>query len=122
MRVLLSIKPEFAELIFSGIKKYEYRKQIFKQDVNTVVVYASSPVQKIIGEFSIENIEHENIETLWEKTEDYSGISYEYFSEYFINREYGYAIKVANTNRYKNPISLNKLYSSIPPQSFAYIK
>ena len=28
MTVLLSIKPEFADKIFSGEKKYEYRKYI----------------------------------------------------------------------------------------------
>lgn len=30
MKVLLSIKPEFAERIFNGSKKYEFRKVIFK--------------------------------------------------------------------------------------------
>ena len=30
MKVLLSIKPEFVEKIFSGEKRFEYRKNIFK--------------------------------------------------------------------------------------------
>ena len=30
MKILLSIKPEFAEKIFSGSKKYEFRRRIFK--------------------------------------------------------------------------------------------
>jgi predicted transcriptional regulator len=122
MRVLLSIKPEFADLIFSGEKQFEYRKQIFKQDVDTVVVYASSPVQKIIGEFSIEDIYHDNITSLWNKTKKYSGISLEYYKEYFTNKSQGYAIKVAETKLYPEPIDLNSMYSSPPPQSFAYIK
>ena len=55
MRVLLSIKPEFAELIFKGTKKFEFRKSIFKNsEIKTVVVYASSPMQKVIGEFEID--------------------------------------------------------------------
>ena len=29
MKVLLSIKPEFADKIFNGTKKYEFRKEIF---------------------------------------------------------------------------------------------
>jgi predicted transcriptional regulator len=56
MKVLLSVKPEFANKIFSGVKKYEYRRAIFKNNVNRVIVYASSPVQKLIGEFEIESI------------------------------------------------------------------
>ena len=38
MKVLLSIKPEFAEKIFNGTKKYEFRKSIFKnKDVDKVI-------------------------------------------------------------------------------------
>ncbi|PKL58214.1 MAG: hypothetical protein CVV25_14820 [Ignavibacteriae bacterium HGW-Ignavibacteriae-4] len=121
MRVLLSIKPEFADLIFSGKKKYEYRKQIFKKDVKTVVVYASAPVQKVIGEFTIDCVHHEDINDLWQKTESGSGISRHYFNEYFLSHERGYAIKVLNINKYVEPLNLNELYQSPPPQSFAYI-
>ena len=54
MRVLLSIKPEFALKIFDGSKRYEYRRSIFKRGgVTKIVVYASDPIQKVIGEFKI---------------------------------------------------------------------
>ena len=51
MNVILSIKPEFVEKIFSGEKQYEYRKILFKQKVDTVYIYASRPISKIVGEF-----------------------------------------------------------------------
>lgn len=52
MRVLLSIKPEFVEKIFSGEKLYEYRKATFKnEDISSVVIYSTMPVGKIVGEF-----------------------------------------------------------------------
>ena len=52
MRVLLSIKPEFVEKIFSGEKLYEYRKAMFKNvNVSSVVIYSTMPVGKIVGEF-----------------------------------------------------------------------
>ena len=36
MKIVLSIKPEYAEKIFSGSKKYEFRRMIFKApDVKT---------------------------------------------------------------------------------------
>lgn len=31
MKVLLSIKPEFANKIFEGTKRFEFRKSIFKK-------------------------------------------------------------------------------------------
>ena len=37
MRVLLSIKPDFVNEIIKGNKKYEYRKKIFRKDVNSIV-------------------------------------------------------------------------------------
>ena len=75
MRVLLSIKPEFAKLIFDGTKKFEFRKTIFKnKNIKTIVVYASSPLQKVIGEFEIEDTINEDLDLLWEKTKEHAGI------------------------------------------------
>lgn len=56
MKVLLSIKPEFVQEIFTGKKKYEYRKVIFTRSVDKVVVYSTKPVGMIVGEFTVENI------------------------------------------------------------------
>ena len=66
MKVVLSIKPEFAYKIFDGSKKFEFRKSIFKNEkVTSVIVYASSPVQQVIGEFEIEDILNYDLQTLW---------------------------------------------------------
>ena len=68
MKVVLSIKPQFANKIFDGTKKFEFRKAIFKnQNVTSVLVYASSPVQKVIGEFEIGEIFNFDLKTLWDK-------------------------------------------------------
>lgn len=123
MKVILSIKPEFAYKIFDGTKKFEFRKSIFKNsNIETVVVYASSPVKKVIGEFQIERILNYDLSTLWELTKEYSGISKDYFYEYFDNRETGFAIQIKNKVKFKKPKSLQEDYKIItPPQSFAYL-
>lgn len=121
MKVVLSIKPEFADKIFDGSKKFEFRRSIFKnEDVKTVIVYASSPVKKVIGEFEIDSIIKEELESLWQMTSDYSGISKDYFDKYFFDKEAGYAIKIKSTKRYRQPKSLQKDFDLMPPQSFAY--
>ena len=100
MKVLLSIKPEFAFKIFDGEKKFEFRKVIFKNpDIRTVVVYASSPVQQVIGEFEIDDILSSSPNEIWELTKKYSGISEIYFHEYFENRLVAHAIKIKNTKK-----------------------
>lgn len=123
MKVLLSIKPEFAFKIFDGTKLFEFRKAIFKNpDVKIVVVYASSPVQRVIGEFDIEDILRCTPEGIWEQTKQASGITKDFFDEYFENREIAYAIKIKRTRRYKNPLRLKEDFQMVPPQSYAYLQ
>jgi predicted transcriptional regulator len=122
MRVLLSIKPEFAYKIFDGSKRYEYRRAMFKNtEVTKVVVYASHPVQKVIGEFEIETILHDSPIALWGKTKKHAGINEEKFFKYFADKSKGYAIKVKATNMYDIPIRLHNIMVSSPPQSFMYL-
>jgi len=123
MKVLLSIKPEFAFKIFDGSKKYEYRRAIFKRgEVTKIVVYASHPIMKVIGEFDIGYILHDEPQTLWSKTKEHAGITEQKFFEYFTDKSRGYAIKVDTTRMYDDPLPLNNLRISIPPQSFMYLK
>jgi len=121
-KVLFSIKPKFAEKILSGEKKYEFRRAIFKNpDIKSVIIYASSPVQKVIGEFDVNQILKLHPDFLWEKTSGGSGIDKAYFDEYFKDRELGFAIKVNNPKRYDCPQDLISLGVKTPPQSFCYL-
>jgi predicted transcriptional regulator len=122
MKVLLSIKPEFADKIFDGTKKFEFRRTIFsKTHINTVIVYASSPVQRVIGEFEISQVLFDDIDTLWRRTREYAGIDEDYFFKYFSDRHKGYAIEIKKVKKYKNPMQLQERFQIQPPQSFAYI-
>ena len=123
MRVLLSIKPEYALKIFEGTKRFEYRRSIFKnKNIKTILVYASSPLQQVIGEFEIETILNEKLNDLWKNTKEYSGISEEYFFKYFSQKEKGFAIKIKNVKMYKHPLCITKDFKVKPPQSFLYIE
>lgn len=123
MKVLLSIKPKFADLIFDGSKKYEFRKTIFKNpNVKTVVVYASSPMQKVIGEFEVETILRDAPANLWRETQNESGVSEDFFFNYFLDKEVAFAIKVKNTRLYERPLCLRSYYNISPPQSFCYVQ
>jgi predicted transcriptional regulator len=123
MKVLLSIKPEFAEKIFNGTKRVEFRRSIFRSNnISRIVVYASSPVQKIIGEFEIDEIISGSPEFLWNETSKEAGITKLYFDEYFGEKGEGYAIRIKSVKKYKNPLCLNLDFNiSRPPQSFQYI-
>ena len=121
--VLLSIKPIFAERIFSGQKQYEFRKAIFRdQSVKKIFVYASAPISQVIGEFYIEDILKLSPEKLWKITNKQAGISKDYFDQYFHGRSCGYAIKIGEAIRYESPLQLKTHFKlKQAPQSFAYV-
>src|SRR5438309_3151891 len=102
-KVLLSIKPHFADRIFAGSKRYEFRRVLFRStSVTTIVVYASSPVQRVIGEFTVGGILALNKHRLWKETKHYAGVKKRDFDLYFNGRQTGYAIKVSLPRRYRN--------------------
>lgn len=122
MKVLLSIKPEFAEKIFNGTKKYEFRKSIFKnKEVDTVVVYASSPWQYVIGEFKIETILSDSVDSIWKQTHEYSGISEEFYRMYFAHKTNAFAIKIGRVTKYRKPKRLRDYHVNHAPQSYVYL-
>jgi predicted transcriptional regulator len=120
MKVLLSIKPEFVDKIIKGEKRFEYRRKIFKKDVESVIIYATSPWKKIIGEFYIEEILAEDPKILWSKTYRFSGVEKEFFMDYFKDSGIGYAIKIGKLELYKEPYNITDLVNT-PPQSYVYI-
>ena len=123
MKALLSIKPEFAEAIFNGKKRFEYRKVIFKEKVKCIQVYVTKPVGKIIGEFEIGEIVKDNPTKVWEKTRRHSGVKKSFYMQYFQDRQVAYAIKIKNINKYKEPLCPYNEYTNFTaPQSFRYLK
>lgn len=123
MKIILSIKPVFANKIFEGDKKFEFRRSIFKnKNVSKVIVYASSPISKVIGEFEIGEILFKDLNTLWKETKKYSGITEDYFYDYFVGKEKGFALEVKKVKRYKNELCIKESFGKVPPQSFAYFE
>lgn len=121
-KILLSIKPKFIEEIKKGNKKFEYRKTIFKnKDIDTVIIYASSPISKAVGEFKIKNILIDTPKNIWNQTKDNSGISKDFFNEYFEDKNYAYAIEITETVFYDIPKDIFEKYKLKAPQSFCYI-
>jgi predicted transcriptional regulator len=123
MKILLSIKPQFAEKILNGTKRFEYRRALYRnKDVRSVIIYATKPVGMIIGEFEVGGLLSDAPESLWASTKKHSGITKQFFMSYFENRAKAFAIQVKNPTRYDEPLALNRLVGTSPaPQSFMYL-
>ncbi len=121
MNVLLSIKPKYANAILAGEKLVEFRKLVFKQEIERVYIYSSAPEQRIIGYFTIDDIISDTPKKLWLQFSDVGSISEEDFFDYFANKEIGYSIKIKSVRKFsksKNPKDIFKNF--VPPQSYMY--
>ena len=120
-RALLSIRPQFAQAIFTGAKRYEFRRLTFKRPVDVVVVYVTSPVCEVWGEFEVGDIISDHPVALWERTQDAAGIDRSAFLAYFAGKSEGYAIEIRKAQRYELPLHILRDFGLQPPQSFAYL-
>ncbi len=120
-RMLLSIKPEYVNKIVSGEKKYEFRKFHCREDVDTIVIYATAPVKQVIGEVSITAVIEDAVDEVWKQTQPEGGITEKSFREYYKNKQVAVAYQLGEVTQYDKPISLSEVGLSYVPQSFAYI-
>lgn len=120
--VILSIKPKYVREIVKNVKKYEYRKQIFKKNVNKVYIYESTPTKSIIGYFLYKGYIQGTPEEVWMKTCDDSGISKEEFDKYFQGKDCAYAIIIEELYLYSQPINPYMVFDNfVAPQSYRYV-
>jgi len=122
MKALLSIRPEYVDRIKSGEKLYEYRKRIFKREVESVVIYSTMPEGKIVGEFYFDEVLEDTPKKLWDMTRENSGITQEFFMEYFNGCERAFAFKIREYKAYSKPINPKDIFDDFKaPQSYKYL-
>lgn len=123
MFVLLSIRPKYVESIFSGKKRYEFRKKIRRDaEGSKAFIYESKAARQIVGYFIIEKILSASPEAIWKECNKYGGISKEEFFEYFEGCTTAYAIKIRDIHQCNPPIDPYFIEKSFkPPQSLCYI-
>lgn len=120
-KILLSIKPEYASQILQGVKKYEYRRQVAKKNVDEIIIYSTTPEMKIIGKVKVKGIIKMTPEKLWEKTNKYSGICKSKFFSYFEGKEISYAYELGEVIPFNPPKKLMDYKIKTAPQNFLYL-
>lgn len=121
-KILISIKPEHVRNILSGIKKFEYRTKVAKDDVKSLIIYSTFPEKKVVAEATIKRILKYKPSKLWKITHKNSGISKAYFDLYFKDREIAYAYELGEIKIFPETYSLIDFGVKFAPQSFIYIQ
>ncbi|MBN2251872.1 MAG: ASCH domain-containing protein [Candidatus Altiarchaeota archaeon] len=121
MKILLSIKPKYSEKIFSGEKRYEFRKQTPKKKIEKVYVYESNPIQHIVGWFTIKKILTGTPEEIWAKCSSRGGIDHGNFMAYCADKTTIHALAIDEYDQFQTPIDPYAICPDYkPPQNYAY--
>ena len=119
--ILLSINPEHVERIINGTKRYEFRRVRCKRKIDKIWIYATSPIKMIVGEADVLAVIEDSKEQVWKVTSKYSGISEDFFNEYYFDKKQAVAYKLGKVNTFTNPVSLKSVGVNVAPQSFVYL-
>lgn len=119
--ILLSIRPEYVELILLGTKQYEYRRKLANKPIGRIVIYATNPVMHVVGEVQVLGTFSDSPSLLWEQTKSNAGISRAKYRDYFRGCETAYAYRLGKVTKYAESKKLIELDIKHPPQSFVYL-
>jgi predicted transcriptional regulator len=122
---VLSIKPEYATKIIAGQKTVELRRRFPTSTVTgaIVYVYATVPIQAVIGWATIAEVQVLPIAEIWKKYNAVAHIGDDDFKEYFGDLKEGCVLVLERPEALDPPISLAALKENlrfVPPQSFCY--
>jgi predicted transcriptional regulator len=123
--LLLSIRPRFVDLIFSGRKTVELRRVKPRVQVgDLVVVYASGNTKGMVGAFEVAGVTAAAPSSIWRKFNGTSGLTKCEFDIYFDEVAIGYAIRIGKKWRIEKPVPLRTLRKRRagfrPPQNYHY--
>ncbi|QRY45944.1 ASCH domain-containing protein [Mycolicibacterium boenickei] len=122
-QVVMSVHPRYAEAIMDGRKKVEFRKRPLASDVAVVWVYATAPVQRIVGYFEVDATVTATPRNLWRRFASVGCIDRADFFRYYEGSSAGSGIRIGNVFRLEVPAPIHELLpSGVPPQSYAYVE
>lgn len=121
-KLLMSIKPQHVENILSGKKRFEFRKTRCKEEIDSIIIYSTAPVGKVVAEVQVVGVLVDTPEGIWETTADDAGIDKAFFDEYYAGRASAVAYALGTIECYKKPKKLSDYGVKMAPQSYIYIK
>ena len=120
--ILISLKPVYAEAILSGKKTVEFRKQSFPKRVGTMVLYATSPVKKIIGVVNVKAVVVLGPEGAWRRYRNCGAIDRRAFNAYYTGAIKAVCLEIGEAHRLEPPIDPYKAIMGFrAPQSFRHL-
>lgn len=123
---LFAVKPEFAEALVEGRKRFELRRTRPSLRTGDVVyVYATSPVKAVLGSFVCGSVVEGSPTGIWIQVGGEVEVSRRRFRDYFRSATRAFAIEVMSPRTLSEPLTLDELRLSLPgfcpPQSYKFV-
>ena len=120
-KLLLSINPQYVKMIFSGKKKFEFRKCQCRRPVDSILIYCTAPVMRVVGEASLTAILVDAPEHIWEQASEAAGISRDFYDSYYSGCKNAVAYQLGEIEQFSKPKELKEYGIKHAPQSFMYV-
>ena len=121
---LISIRPHYVEKILSGEKRLEFRRSWAADSIDVLVIYSSSPTQKIVAAVNVVGVTEGSPTALWELAKEKGGgVTRQVIYDYFEGKKSGFAIEIADVLEFERPVDPKKVFKGfLAPQSFRYLE
>lgn len=124
--LLISLRPCYADSIFEGLKRVEFRRRIVSPvSERDVFIYVSSPALVLRGGFRVGQVWSGSPEDVWLMVSTLAGVDKWEFDAYFEGQAVAYALEIRDVWEYQRPVSLKTLRSRfenfVVPQSWRYV-
>lgn len=122
--LLMSIKTKYANEIFAGTKKFEFRRKSIgdKNCYKKIYIYSSEEDKAIIGYIMVDKILKGDLKYILKKTNHTNNQD---IIKYFENCSKCHALHIKEYHRLSSPIKLEEIknkYKIIVPQFYRYVK
>ena len=123
-QAILSLKPQYVELILSGKKTVELRNRIVRMEPGTVIwIYATKPVGGIVALAELDSVVHDTPAEIWVQYGREICIDRAHFDSYINNKESVSALILSSVRKLKHSVTLDWIRRSTgnfqPPQFYS---
>lgn len=121
--IVLAIKPKYAQLILAGTKTIELRRIWATEQIETIVIYASSPICRLVGSVKVQDVLKAAPSTLWtHSAKRGGGLTKRELLDYFEGKDTGYAVLLNDAIEFEKEIDPKTVIENFSaPQSFRYM-
>lgn len=118
---LIPIFTEHAQSVFSGRKRYEYRRMHPSKDITDLALYESRAAGKITGIAKVTGAVIGSPAEVWDITKTNAGITREYFRKYFSGKKEATAFCLGDVLEFEKALLFSEIGIIYPPQSLQYL-